>query len=414
MVSGVIEERRGTRDSSVQEVTSKWGDRQTIAGPRIQVPYRKDVVETQGDTKEKVRKETHFAQFLPETLKIKGKLDCERRYRGIFEVPVYSMTSEFSGTFAKPDFSGWDVSPEDVLWDRACLVVSISDVRGISDRAVLSWNHNPIDFEPGLGEGASAGGGIHVCLGPKSETGELAFSFNLSLKGSEGILIAALGSATFVELESNWTAPSFKGNWLPSERTFGPEGFKARWVTSYLGRNFPQRWIDGGGWDQAVSASTVGVDLITPVDEYRMAQRSVKYAALFLCLTFATLWLFEVLAGLRIHPVQYLLMGAAMSLFYLLELSLSEHIGFSASYVLATLAVIVVVASYCHSVLGSVPRSSIVASVMATLYGYLYVVLQNQDYALLVGSLGLCVALALVMYLTRKVDWYARKEVRLN
>jgi inner membrane protein len=412
MVMEVIRERQGTRDEAVKEVTSRWGDRQTLAGPRIQVPYLKTIVEAQSDGKEKIRKDTQYAHFLPEELAVRASLDAEKRRRGIFEVPVYSMTAEFKGTFSKLDFSGWDVPPEDILWDRASLTVGISDVRGIADRAVLLWNGAPLNFEPGLAEGSGAGGGIHVSLDPKSITGEAAFSFSLSLKGSQSAYFAALGKATGVEMRGNWPAPSFNGTWLPSERNFGPEGFNARWETSYLGRNFPQRWHGGGGWDQAVSESMVGVDLITPVDEYRMALRSVKYAPLFLCLTFAALWLFEILAGLRIHPVQYLFVGAAMCLFYLLEISLAEQIGFPLAYSTASLAVVLLVALYCLTVLRRMDRTAIIASVLALLYGYLYVVLKNQDFALLVGSIGLFAALALVMYLTRRVDWYGGNPKR--
>lgn len=412
MVTAIIQERGQTRDEAVREITSKWGDRQILAGPRIQVPYLKSMVETDSDGKEKVRKETHFAHFLPEKLEVRATLAAEKRHRGIFEVPVYGMTAEFTGTFMKPDFSGWDVSPEEILWERATLTVSISDVRGIDGVAVLSWNGSPLHFEPGLGENATAGGGIHVPLDLKDATGEATFAFSLSLKGSQSVFFTALGKTTRVRIEGNWVAPSFNGNWLPSERTLGPEGFRAAWETSYLGRNFPQRWHGGGGWDQAVAESKVGVDLITPVDEYRMALRSVVYAPLFLVLTFVTLWLFEILVGFRVHPVQYLLVGSAMCLFYLLEISLSEHIGFPLAYSAATLAVIGAVAPYCYAVLASLHRASVMGVVLATLYGYLFVVLKNQDYALLVGSLGLFAALALVMYLTRHVDWYTSRPSR--
>ncbi|MCG3199045.1 MAG: Inner membrane protein CreD [bacterium] len=412
MVMAIIQERGHTRDEAVREITSKWGDSQILAGPRIQVPYLVPHVETEPDGTEKVRKETNFAHFLPEKLEVRAALAAEERYRGIFEVPVYGMTAEFTGTFERPDFSGWDVAPEDILWERATLTVSVSDVRGIDGGAVLSWNGSPLHFEPGLGESSSGGGGIHVPLDLKAVTGEASFAFSLSLKGSRSAFFTALGKATRVKIEGNWAAPSFNGNWLPSERELGAEGFSAAWETSYLGRNFPQRWHGGGGWDEAVAESKVGVDLITPVDEYRMALRSVVYAPLFFVLTFVTLWLFEVLVGFRVHPVQYLLVGSAMCLFYLLELSLAEHIGFALAYTVATLAVIGAVAPYCYSVLASLHRASVMGIVLATLYGYLFVVLKNQDYALLAGSLGLFAALATVMYLTRNVDWNAGRMPR--
>ncbi len=229
----------------------------------------------------------------------------------------------------------------------------------------------------------------------------------LSLNGSAGIFFAPFGRETTVKLSSAWPDPSFQGAWLPGERSVNPEGFSAEWKIPFLGRSYSQSWDSTLDPASAIQSSLFGVRLISPVDQYRMAERSAKYAALFLLLTFGSLWLFEVLAKIRIHSLQYLLVGAAMCLFYLLELSLSEHIGFLAAYLLAVLSVLALVFGYCAAVLGGVARAAIITGVLAALYAYLYILLMNQDYALLAGSLGLLVILAVVMYLTRKVDWYS-------
>ncbi len=408
MIREVIGERRGTRDEAVREVTSKWGDCQTIMGPKVVVPYHRRYTETNSKGVEEIRTQRSYACFMPDALDVTSRIDTEVRYRGIYKVLLYRMTSQFTGSFKKPDFSGWEIAPEDVLWSDAYVEVDIADTGSILGRVQMTWNGKEIEFEPGAGEFPGDRKGIHAPIGAATNIENATFSFPLTLNGSEGAYFAPVGMRTRVSLESNWFAPSFQGEWLPITWEPTPEGFKAEWDIPYLGRNTPQRWIHS---ESPPTLPTFGVNLITPVDQYRMAERSCKYALLFLCLTLGSLWLFEVLVGIRIHTVQYLLVSAAMCLFFLLELSLSEHIGFMAAYGLATLGVVSAVVAYCVTVLHQLRRAFTIGSVLVVLYGYLYVVLQNQDYALLMGSLGLFMGLCAVMYLTRNVDWSAgRKE----
>ena len=212
-----------------------------------------------------------------------------------------------------------------------------------------------------------------------------------------------------VELISNWPDPSFKGNWLPTSHSVNQEGFKAKWSIPFLGRNYPQQWKSDSGFNKAIDASRFGVKFLVPIDNYRMGHRSVKYAALFLLLSFVTLWLFEILSGIRIHPLQYLLLGAAICVFYLLELSLAEHIGFISAYIIASAAVVGLIGVYSTVVLNSHKKALIVGVITAGLYGYLYILLRNQDYALLIGSIGLFLTIATIMYLTRKINWHVPK-----
>jgi len=230
---------------------------------------------------------------------------------------------------------------------------------------------------------------------------------DLSLHGSGELSIAPVGSQTRFDIESNWTEPSFQGNWLPAERKVTEDGFEAHWSVQLLGRNYPQNWVGRDLYADQIERSFVGVRFLAPIDHYRMAFRSVKYEILFLILIFMTLWLFEVLSDTRIHAIQYIFVGAAMCLFYLLELSLAEHLGFVWAYGIAGLLVCALIVGYSRAVLKTTGRASMVGGVLAMLYVYLYMLLVNQDYALLAGSLGLFVALAVVMYLTRNVDWHA-------
>jgi len=407
MISEVIGERRGTRDQVVQEVSSKWGDRQVLNGPKLVIPFQRHYTEKNSKGVEEQRVIRSYAHFLPDTLNVTGQINSEVRYRGIYKVLLYRMNAKFEGTFAKPDFAGWEIAPEDVLWDEAYVEVDISDTGSIQEQVQLTWNGKPVDFEPGVGKSQKEGKGIHALLGAMANEGTITFSFPLSLNGSEGAYFSPLGKRTTVTVTSDWFAPSFQGEWLPTERKLGPEGFEAHWDIPYLGRNTPQRWLQTEGNPQV---PTFGVAFITPIDFYRMADRSAKYALLFLGLTLGSLWLFEVLVGIQIHIVQYLLVGAAMCLFFLLELSLAEHIGFTAAYALATLAVVGAVVAYCMTILHQRRRAFTIGGVLVVLYGYLYVVLQNQDYALLMGSLGLFAGLCAVMYLTRNVDWSAGRK----
>jgi inner membrane protein len=271
------------------------------------------------------------------------------------------------------------------------------------------WNEEPLEFLPSSGEFGRSQPGIHAKLKGRLTAGSFEFSFPLELNGSLSVFFAPFGRETEVALKSNWNSPSFQGAWLPATRSVKSDGFEATWIIPSLGRNYPQRWRSSSNPEATISSSLFGVDMISPVDHYRMAQRSVKYQFLFLVLTFASLWLFEIRTRTRIHSVQYLFVGAGMCLFYLLELSLAEHLGFVAAYTIASAAVIALITTYSAAMLKTFKRAAIIGAVVTLLYTFLYILLMIQDYALLIGSIGLFLALATTMFLTRNMDWYAHK-----
>jgi inner membrane protein len=406
MIRGVIDERAARRDGAVAEVTGRWGGTQQIAGPRLVVPYM-EVVTRRIDDREERHRRLRFAHFLPEELEIDGRVDSETLERGIFDIPVYRMDVALRGRFARPDFEALGVDPDAVLWDRAHLVVEVSDARAIQHAEVLDWNQAQLPLLPGAGESDCAPSAIHAALGKLADGDGAEFQVALQLNGSEGAFFAPFGRDTTVALSGDWPHPSFQGMWLPKTRDGDDAGFAARWEIPHLGRNYPQSWRTGQVDREMLQASSFGVRLATPVDAYRMSQRSAKYANLFLLLTFGTLWLFEVLANVRVHSVQLLLLGAALCLFFLIETSLAEHLGFGLAYVLASAGVVGLIAVYSWSILHRAGRAALLGGLSTALYGYLYVLLTNQDYALLAGSLGLFGVLALVMYVTRRVDWDA-------
>jgi inner membrane protein len=357
-----------------------------------------------------VRSETRYANFLPDQLRIHGSASSQIRKRGIFSIPVYELRITMEGRFSRPDFSNINVEPAAVIWHRAHLVVGIADVRAIQEVTSVNWNGSQVAFVPGVGAFADVHAGIHSVVGFPEESSAIEFALPLALNGSEAVNFAPFGESTLVELSSNYEHPSFQGNWLPSDRTVTTDGFSAKWAIPFLGRSFPQAWAAEDDMSKEIGGSLFGVKLLSSVDHYRMAERSVKYAGLFILLTFAALWLFEVLAGIRVHPIQYLMMGGALCLFYLLELSLSEHLGFPLAYAVASVAVVGMVAAYAAVVLRGVRRALGVGLGVALLYAYLYVLLMNEDFALLIGSIGLFLILAGIMFATRRVDWYSGRN----
>lgn len=408
MIGGLVSERRERREGAVDEVTAKWGRMQILTGPALIIPYVQSRVELDNKGQKVVRSQTRHLIVLPETLTVRGEIESEVRHRGIFSVPVYRMKLEVTGRFVPPNLADWNVQAGEVRWERAEVGVGITDARAIQERTDLSWNGRTIPFLPGTGAFDVTDTGIHAPLAGAAPAAGFEFSFPLVLNGSVGVYFVPFGKETSVSLKSNWPDPSFQGNWLPASRSISDRGFEASWSIPFLGRNYPQAWIsEDVKMAETVEASKFGLDLVTPVDEYRMAERSTKYAGLFILLTFATIWLIEVLARLRVHPIQYLLVGAAMCLFYLLELALSEHLGFTPAYAVAGVAVVALIASYSFAALNSPRRAGIVGGLVAALYAYLYVLLKNEDYALLIGSVGLFLMLAAVMYLTRRIDWHA-------
>jgi inner membrane protein len=406
MISDVIRERQTRECKATTEVTSKWGNEQAMVGPVLVIPYKYHWQEVVEKDKTIDRTQTRYAIFLPEKLKAQGDMKTELRYRGIFKVPVYQIMLNVQGEFNRPSFQEWGVQGEDVLWDQAQLTVGVSETRAILQQVNLTWNDKTFAFLPGVGSYESvAGSGIHVDLPGQLQNQHLTFSFSLTLDGSRGFFVSPLGRDTRVDLKSNWSSPSFQGAWLPSGRTVDINGFEATWSIPYLGRDYPQSWNSEKMMKEKIIASQFGVNLITAVDKYRMDERSVKYAGLFILLTFAAVWLIEALTKSKVHFLQYLLLGFALCVFYLLELSLSEHMGFLKAYAIASIAITAMVTAYGKTMLKTYKKAAIVSSVVVALFTYLYIVLCNEDYALLMGSVGLFVVLGLIMFLTRRVNW---------
>lgn len=389
LVLGLVDERKNTHYQAKAEVGALWGAPQTVIGPML--------VFKDNTTNDPTNVDTYV---LPATLSIESTLLPEIRKRGIYETVVYTERLKVHGTFAQSDI------PQ-ALGTMPILSASISDTRSIEKQVMLDWNGAQIPFDPGANAALLSESGINTTV-PLGGTGDYAFSFELSLNGSETARFAPVGKETEVSITGAWATPEFTGAFLPADREAEADGFSASWRVSSFGRNYPQTFRNDGSVDfELLRASTFGVTLNEGVDLYTQLFRSTKYAILFISITFIAFFLFEILSKVTLHPIQYLLVGAALALFYLLLLSLSEHIGFFKSYCISTAMTALLITAYSAKALGSWRRGGVIFVILSALYGYLYFTLSLEDYALLFGSLLLFVLLAFVMYLTRNIEWFA-------
>ncbi len=404
MTRDVIHDRRMVNQVALQDIMQSWGGRQLIGGPILVVPYRMVRVDPYGDRFEK----GGDAYFLPEELSIDAALVPEIRYRGIHEIPVFTASTNISGVFSRPDKAGLGIEAAEFDWSAAYFALPISDARAIRNTPSLQVGESRQDFVAGGTKVPGFPAQVVAAAGAifENDATTTGFSIDIDFGGTEQIQFLPLGDSTTVTMQSTWVSPSFSGAYLPESRQVSEDGFTATWRVSSLGRELPSRWRAATYENTAVKNSAFGVDLFQPVGLYQLADRATKYAVLFIGLTFIACFLFEVLAALRLHPLQYLLVGFANTLFYLLLLSFAEHTGFGWSYLVSSLASTGLIVAYSASILGGWKRAALIAAMLTCLYGFLYLTLNAESYAMLAGSVGLWLSLGLIMYLTRGIDWY--------
>lgn len=415
MIRGTLHERQVRRDGAVAEITSSWGGQQMLMGPILVIPYhysvkvwREQMVNGRTERSEIDEIRTANAYFLPSEWAVDGTVTPRKLHRGIYEAVVYEGKVEISGHFDPPDFGELGVPTGQVLWKSAEVTLGVSDLRGTGKTLNMELDGQFYEFAPGCRLPGCDSGITARTPDLGRETAPLAFRMTLDLKGSQGIRFAPVGKQNRVKLASPWPDPSFQGAFLPVERNVGPGGFSASWEVSWYGRNYPQLSTDRAE-ARALSSSLLqpslfGVNFIAPVDTYRMVERGMKYGALFIALIFTVFFLFEILAALRIHTIQYTLVGAALCLFYLALLSLSEFIPFGHAYWAGAAASTLLITLYCLTVLGTGKRTLRMGAALLLIFAYLYGVLQLQDYSLLLGTAGLFFVLGIVMYATRHIE----------
>ncbi len=401
MIIELIRERETTATEVKNEVMQQWSMLNTVRGPVLTIPY----IERVFDNKENVySEEIKQSHFLPKSLKVDGEIFPEQRHRSIYDVMVYESNVAISGYFVAPDFEALKINPDLVLWDKAELSIGINDLRGISELAELNWNRQKFTFSPGIENSVLGKDGITIKLPAdiaNSFPGEFSCSFRL--KGAESLQFAPLGEVTEIKLKSAWNDPGFVGNFLPENQQITQDGFTADWKVLHFNRNFPQAWKDDS---YAVTGSDFGVKLVTLADHYQKNMRSAKYGILVILFTFISFFLNEIITKQRIHPFQYILVGFSILIFYLLLLSVSEQIGFNLGYFISAASVLLMVLLYSRTFLSKWSNSLILTSILALSFGFIFVLLQLESFALLAGSIGLFVVLAIIMFFTRKINWY--------
>jgi inner membrane protein len=402
LIQVALSDRENTAQQAAQDIASGWGGPQVVAGPMLFVPYS-ILVESQVAGAQPQR-QIRTAVLLPRTLDVKANAVTGERWRGIFKVPVYRADIAMHATFDRAAIAGPVPAGAVPLWRNAFIALSVSDAHGVADTVTLQVNGKPISFQPGTG---SAGwSGIQAPIDLTAVGSDLDVYTAFVLRGSREFSIVPLGERTTAEISSPWRSPSFFGTFLPTDHAIAANGFKADWTVPYLARGFGQSFASSEDAMRAISTTAFGVRFYQPVDHYQLVQRSLKYAILFVALSFLIFFVAEIVSVRRLHVIQYALVGAAQVLFYLLLLSFAEHTGFAMAYLVGAAATVILTGLYSLSVLASATRSLVLTVVLGALYGLLYVILNAEDYALLIGSTVLFAALATTMYLTRHIDWY--------
>jgi len=417
MIWGVVKDRSRYRDTVTAEVARSTAQSQTLVGPLVVVRYRERIPGAGKGDVEQVREGAEI--ILPESLSIRSKVHVETRQRGIHRVPVFRSATSLSAAFTLPPRLGISDKHQLVEVPRAEIVFGVSDPRGIRSVPEVRLHGATLEARPGAGLDWLKNG-FSVALPPDATGSRVPIEVNLDLMGTDRLMFVPIGAVTDVGLSSDWPHPSFVGAFLPDERNISAHGFQARWKLSRFAtgvddvmariRDSMSRGVpvipDGGDGAPGLLSTDLGVRFVQPVDSYTQSERAVKYGFLFVFLTFVAFFLFEVLRRMAIHPIQYLLCGAALALFFLLLVSLSEHLPFAAAYLVSSVACVGLIAFYVGHVLRSTARGLAFGGLVGAMYGFLYVILQSEDYALLLGALLLFAALAIVMVMTRRVDWY--------
>jgi len=411
MVRGVIVERNDRSQEVAREIADKWADQQQVQGPFLVIPAER--VNPHSAAGEMQYRQT---VLLPDAFAAQAAVAAETRSRGIFDTVVYTTVVTLDGGFtaaglqkAAFETDGWLLRP-----DQAVLALGVSDLRGIQGDLVASWNGKDLEAASGMpsgarlpatgiqwpvnlsGDGSAAGGTLS----------EGRFEARFTLRGSGRLAFLPVGKSSSLEMRGDWPAPSFDGRALPAQRDLRDDGFSASWSISHLSRPFPQSWTAADWQGTDWNTLAVGASFVQPVDFYLLSERSVKYGLLIVALLFLIYFLFEVLAGIVLHPLQYLMIGAALVLFFLSLVSFAEVVGFAAAYALSGAMVVALVSLYTAAILRRWLWAVLLAAAVSALYGLLYVILNQEEAALLSGTLVLFAALAATMYATRRVDWF--------
>ncbi len=406
MIDSLLYERRMYLNNVQQEIQQSWGNDQVINGLELTIPYSIVTTSTNSKTKEVTEyRDKRYAHFLPSELNIDGDINTHQVHRGIYDVTVYDSDIAVKGTFSPPNFDQWKEDNWEIHWDQAFVSLGIKNVASIKELIKVDWSGNHYTLQPGSENSGIIRSGMSTPV-KLNKNESVNFNFDLALKGSQSLQFVPLGKVTNVHLKSPWSAPKFSGNFSPitdeDKKIINDDGFDVQWKVLYLNRSFPQQYLsDPGG----IQASVFGVDIFEPVDEYTKTTRSAKYALLFIALTFITFFFIQIINKVNIHFFQFIIVGLALSLFYILLISLSEHVGFNNAYFIAASGIILEISLYVKAIFKSYKLGFVMLGLLIVLYTFIFIIIQLESYSLLAGSIGLFIVLGLLMYLSRNIDW---------
>ncbi len=418
-IKDLIRERQYRQKEVVEEISNKWGSEVLLYGPILKVPYNtyQIVYKHNEKTKSTITEKQHigmqYAYFFPEKLDITSTINPEEKKRGIYKTAVYKSSINMNGTFTTPDFSERDVSDKDILWDKAKVIVQTSNLKGVNNLVDIKVNTNNYQLTSKLSNSNQAKNYDEVTLHNLESKAIVkddlpiknvtTFSLNLEVNGSEQIRFIPVGKTTEVNIKSDWKTANFLGEFLPyNSDKISDNGFDAKWKVLDINRPFDQQSFEGIPELQKYS---FGVNFKIAVDEYQKSERSVKYGILVIGLTFLVFFLIQTMSKIAIHPFQYLMIGIALSMFYTLLISISEHSSYFIAYIVAGISVVTMITLYAKTILKNFKFPVLIGTSLTILYTFIFVIIQLENYALLVGSIGLFIILAAVMFASRKIDW---------
>ncbi|HEU4532131.1 MAG TPA: cell envelope integrity protein CreD [Steroidobacteraceae bacterium] len=403
-VRSLVDERNSLRDTAVSSIAADWGGRQVVAPPILAIPW--EIVTRDG---EYVSRRAGVVHALAARTSVEASLVPEVRHLGIYSVPVYVASVQIAGELDAASLAELreEMAGRTVHWARARLILPVAAVRGIREVKAAQWGTGPVRLEPASYQDLPGVGGV-VDASPLATGGRVPFRFDLRLAGSEALQVLPLARTTTTRMTSSWPHPNFSvGEFLPASYSLRPSGFDAHWQVLELNRNFPQSWAGDATSAGTLLAAGYGVELHQPVDTYQRNERAIKYAVLFIAITLMSIFLWEHLTGLRLHAVQYFMVGLALSVFYLLLLAFSEHLAFGLAYLIAAAALTALLGIYLAGALRSRRAGTLAAGTIASVYGLLYLLVLSEQYALLLGALLVFGVLAAIMLVTRRLDWHA-------
>ena len=407
LIDSIIADRKYYQREAIASIIQPMGGSPEIEGMVVAVPYKQTSESVDSKGNKKIQVSTKYILFAPDTYNLDITVNPYNLTRGIFKVPVFNGKANVTSFFERPNFSHYEIAEKDINLGGAILIFGVSKTKNLTATPNLLLNGKPLSMSPVKYESVSPfTNSVYYDLADVSFDHGLSLTGEINFQGGENIEIRPIGTDNTITMTSNWNSPSFSGGWLPNERNITKDGFTAKWNIAGLSTVYSKSWRAG----ERFNAESVDVSFIVPVDAYRKTERSIKYALLFLIIPFIALLISEIFSKKRVHPIQYCLIGIADVIFYLLLLSISEHLSFDLTYLICAVCVSLSTLFYATAIFKKIKWGALLSCIQLMSYIFLYGTVQAEDYALLIGSLGMFTVVVMLMFITRKIDWYALNQ----